>query len=109
TCSTSAYTAFRRCYLGCVCTFLTLYLRIPSFLFVLPPRPPPSTLFPYTTLFRSYPVRLGEQLLPPQVNQESNVVHAAGCPRHRRPARGGDRRTAGRGRGASACVCGHLR
>src|SRR5699024_12214051 len=84
TCSTSAYTAFRRCYLGCVCTFLTLYLRIPSFLFVLPPRPPPSTLFPYTTLFRSYPVRVGEQLLPPQVNQESNVVHAAGCPRHRR-------------------------
>src|SRR5207249_11370210 len=31
----------------------TLILSPPSFFFLLPPPPPTSTLFPYTTLFRS--------------------------------------------------------
>src|SRR5947208_5224737 len=32
----------------------SLLLSTPSFFFLLMPRPPRSTLFPYTTLFRSY-------------------------------------------------------
>src|SRR2546430_13640600 len=55
-------------------------------------RPPRSTLFPYTTLFRSLPARLQEQVaaisahttqLPqgelPQVDGEVLVTLAAGC------------------------------
>src|SRR5262249_61150150 len=36
----------------------TLYLSPPShFFFIITPPPPTSTLFPYTTLFRSHPAR----------------------------------------------------
>src|SRR5438270_3090410 len=33
-----------------------LFSNLSRFLFLMPPRPPRSTLFPYTTLFRSDPV-----------------------------------------------------
>src|SRR5207249_8192595 len=40
------------------CSFLSVDCAVPSlyFFFLLFPRPPRSTLFPYTTLFRSWPL-----------------------------------------------------
>src|SRR5256885_10973855 len=36
------------------CTHILARLRVPFFFFLMIRRPPRSTLFPYTTLFRSY-------------------------------------------------------
>src|SRR5690606_41483946 len=49
------------------------------FFFLLSPRPPRSTLFPYTTLFRSRTWR--------RATHTGNVLQAAGCetPRYARP------------------------
>src|SRR5947209_20302146 len=42
------------CTLGCLCSLLSFYrLSLFSFFFLMLRRPPRSTLFPYTTLFRS--------------------------------------------------------
>src|SRR3712207_3120939 len=41
-------------------------------------RPPRSTLFPYTTLFRSYTTRVGEGALPTEDAQVADMLHAMG-------------------------------
>src|SRR6266545_6135980 len=43
------------------------------FFFLMIRRPPRSTLFPYTTLFRSHPVRLVRPFADQVVNQDSGV------------------------------------
>src|SRR2546427_12949758 len=65
-----------------VCPSLDLFLyyklpRFRSFFFLMIRRPPRSTLFPYTTLFRSpHSRRLG----PQQAQQGANQPEAAGLP-----------------------------
>src|SRR5438034_11812663 len=44
-----------------LCYFCLLPLHVFLFFFLMIRRPPRSTLFPYTTLFRSYPVDAGER------------------------------------------------
>src|SRR3712207_7829061 len=41
-------------------------------------RPPRSTLFPYTTLFRSYTTRVGEGALPTEDAQVADMLHKMG-------------------------------
>src|SRR5690606_41986618 len=52
------------------------------FFFLLIRRPPRSTLFPYTTLFRS----IVERALPQQRRRHLHRRHRQGGPRHGRPA-----------------------
>src|SRR3712207_8632170 len=40
-------------------------MRLFHFFFLMIRRPPRSTLFPYTTLFRSQPLRAGHEVWPP--------------------------------------------
>src|SRR3712207_7841252 len=57
-------------------------------------RPPRSTLFPYTTLFRSVRKNLGKGTLPPkQGHSESKPQHGRGRQAFPRPAQGPGRRS----------------
>src|SRR2546422_9444363 len=65
----------------CVCSFdgaLTLYL---SFFFLMIRRPPRSTLFPYTTLFRSVFPLVGESHSERPQNVSVTWIHLGGLDR----------------------------
>src|SRR5256885_14699608 len=57
----------------CICAIITLYIlhSILFFFFLMIRRPPRSTLFPYTTLFRSPTQRCGRE--PPEVRVASRA------------------------------------
>src|SRR2546430_11267551 len=52
----------------------------PPFFFLMIRRPPRSTLFPYTTLFRS-PAKLAKDVQPRVSNQGSSMPHASAAKR----------------------------
>src|SRR5579884_4384750 len=51
-------------YFVVLCMIFLLILLLLLFFFLMIRRPPRSTLFPYTTLFRSNPIRLAKATLP---------------------------------------------
>src|SRR5256885_16372996 len=51
----------------------TCFLLYSFFFFLMIRRPPRSTLFPYTTLFRSREIRNGEQQPPPRLGDAPQV------------------------------------
>src|SRR5439155_26078828 len=56
----------------------------PPLFFLRPPRPPPSPLFPYTTLFRSPALdrcRFGDPLLCEQLRERVDALHRIGADR----------------------------
>src|SRR3712207_8412291 len=64
-------------------------------------RPPRSTLFPYTTLFRSEPLHvIGQKVLDPQIRRIERPV--PGCIM---PARGADPGLGDPGRGSDVGLC----
>src|SRR5712675_975284 len=67
------------------------------FFFLMIRRPPRSTLFPYTTLFRTHPRRaLGPQRLPPAVEGDRHRARRRGCLQQGVSALQGSRRQEGR-------------
>src|SRR6266403_544292 len=59
---------------------MSLEVSLSTFFFLLTRRPPRSTLFPYTTLFRSAPAHLVRQqrVADPQHATEDVTIHAIG-------------------------------
>src|SRR5262249_60335273 len=60
----------------CLASCLSLSLSL-SFFFLMPRRPPGSTLFPYTTLFRSFDLVIGK-ILTSRLSLSKHLAHNLG-------------------------------